>query len=304
MRLLATLALAGACVPGCLSFSVETNERDKGYDATWTAGKVEGKKAAVAAFVPEKGLTRDQWWRRKVTAMIEGVLLGAIPFPWDLRLCYSPAPITDVRHAFPAAAADPILGAQVAEVLKARGFAVEGLDAAAAADPQGQALVQKLCEQAKSKRCDLVYLVSVNEFTELRFKHDETQNGEVLFHDVATFTGNLYIPSTAVYDADGNRLLVRAREFERMFYTPLLMWGWMTPFSDQDGYDRQVAWLEKLAAKTGDDARRKLATYVVERDFNPAPKKDGAAPATPTPDAPKPEATKTAAAAGTPATRG
>ncbi len=265
----APLALAAFAGAGCITVPSETNDRSPDF-AAFTDGRAAGKKVALAAFSEDIDQTRDQWWRRKVCAMTEGLVLGVIPYPWDLRATYSPAPIT-LWSQFEAGKSDPAFGAKVKEALEKRSLAVEGLDPKSAG-MAGRVSVEKLIAMAKEKGCEGLYVVAYNEFDSVTFKNSEDTMGGVIQHNVSTFEGSTVVPSTAFFRVgDGSRLLVRAREHEKFFYAPLLSYGWLSPYHGEKGFQAWKEWFAKLASKDASEARQKAAAYVVERDFATTP---------------------------------
>jgi hypothetical protein len=266
MRLIAALALTALIAPGCFTLtSREVKERNSEFASQFEGEASKGKKIAVVALRVEKELKRDRWTRRKVAGAVEGLVLGLVPYPWDLRLAYSPGAI-DKGTTFPAAAADQGATDRLAEELKERGMEPVALDAAAAAS--GTTIsVAKLVEQAKAEGAAALYIVAFNEFVELRFKHGEDKSGDSILHEIYKLEGNVYVPSTAVFSDGGDRLLARAREHEKVFYAPMLTWGFRTDYSDDDDFDKQMEWLGKIAGTTPPQAAEKMAKYVVARDF-------------------------------------
>ncbi|MCI0343717.1 MAG: hypothetical protein L0216_21635 [Planctomycetales bacterium] len=261
----AALALATLAGAGCITVPSETNDRSPDF-APFTDARAAGRKVALVAFSQDIDQSRDQWWRRKVCAMTEGLVLGVIPYPWDLRATYSPAPIT-LWSEFEAGKSDPAFGAKVREALEKRSLSVEGLDPKSAG-MAGRVSVEKLVAMAREKGCEGLYVVAYNEFDSITFKNSEDTLGGVMQHNISTFEGSTVVPSTAFFRVgDGSRLLVRAREHERFFYAPLLSYGWLSPYHGEKGFQAWKEWFAKLASKDATEARQKAASYVVERDF-------------------------------------
>jgi hypothetical protein len=276
MRLLAVLGLLGTVASGCISVvDLAVDEKDPKFDGAYAAERAKGKKIAVAAVRVEKGLTRDQWFRRKLTAAVEGLVVGLIPYPWDLRAWYGPAPL-DAESRFPADGHDTQLVEAVVKALAGQGAEAVAVDASKAkGGPDGAITLQALQEQAKAAGAEALYVVAYNEFTELRFKNGEDRQGEEIFHEVYRLGGSannrVYIPSTALFSADGTRLLARARTHESIFYTPVLTWGWKTPFDGDGGFKKAVEFLGALAGRDGAEAAAKTAQFLVKRDFGGTP---------------------------------
>lgn len=282
MRLLAALALVAFFAPGCFTLaSSEVNERQPDF-AKLEGDASKGKKVGVVVLKAEKELKRDRWTRRKVAGAVEGLLLGVIPYPWDLRLAYSPGAI-DTFSTYPAEAADAGATGKLAEELKKRGMDPIVIDAATAKNEKGKIAVAKLIEAAKKAGAEALYVVAYNEFVELRFKHGEDKSGDSVLHEIYKLAGNVYVPSTAVFTASGGRVLARCSEHEKVFYAPMLTWGWRTDYSDDGKFDEQMEWLGAIAGTNPQQAAEKMSKYVVTRDFfkgkagddAPAPAEDG-----------------------------
>lgn len=274
MRLLAVLGLAATVGPGCISVvDLALDQKDPKFDAAYGADKAKGKKIAVAAVRVEKDLTRDQWFRRKLTAAVEGLVIGLVPYPWDLRAWYGPAPI-EPDSTWPGDGHDAQLAEAVAKALTERGAEATAVDAGKARS--GDAIPLKaLLEQAKAAGAEALYVVAYNEFTELRFKNGEDIQGEEIFHEIYKLGGaannRVYIPSVAVFAADGTRLLARARTHESIFYMPVLTWGWKTPFDGDGGFKKTLEFLGALSGRDAAEAAAKTAQFLVKRDFGAAP---------------------------------
>jgi hypothetical protein len=90
MRRLAILALPAVVllVSGCYTWSVHEEKEDIRYAEYLEEGK--GKPVGVGAFAHKTGLERNRWRRRKVFMAVSGSLFGLVPWPWDLRLVWSP----------------------------------------------------------------------------------------------------------------------------------------------------------------------------------------------------------------------
>ncbi len=276
MRLIAALALCAALAPGCFTLtSSEVNDRQPDF-AKLQGEASKGKKVAVVALRVAKELKRDRWTRRKVAGAVEGLLLGLVPYPWDLRLTYSPGAIGTLS-TFPAEAVDKDATQKLADEIEKRGMEPIIIDASKATNGQQRIAVGKLLEQAKKAGADALYVVAFNEFIELRFKHGEDKSGDSVLHEIYKLTGNIYVPSTAVFNDKGGRLLARASEYEKVFYAPMLTWGWRTDYSDDDNFDKQMEWLGAIAGTTPPQAAEKMAEYVVARDFFKGKKGDAPA---------------------------
>lgn len=276
MRRLAGLAFVATVASGCVSVvNLAVDQKDPKFDGAYAGEQAKGKKIAVAAVRVEQGLTRDQWFRRKLTAAVEGLVIGLIPYPWDLRAWYGPAPL-DAESRLPADGHDAQLAEAVAKALTEQGADATAVDAGQA--KSGDAITLKaLIEQAKAAGAEALYVVAYNEFVELRFKNGEDIQGEEIFHEVYKLGGaannRVYIPSTAMFAADGTRLLARARTHESIFYAPVLTWGWKTPFDGDGGFKKTLEFLGALSGRDGAEAAAKTAQFLLKRDFGaPAPK--------------------------------
>jgi len=280
MRLWAVLGLVATVASGCVSVvDLAVDQKDAKFEAGYHGEKAKGKKIAVAAVRAAKDLSRDQWFRRKLAAAVEGLVIGLIPYPWDLRAWYGPAPI-EADSTLPGDGHDAQLAEAVAKALGEHGAEATAVDASKARS--GDAITLKgLLEQAKAAGADALYVVVYHEFTELRFKNGEDRQGEEVFHEIYKLGGaannRVYIPSVAVFAADGTRLLARARTHESIFYTPVLTWGWKTPFDSDGGFKKTLEFLGALSGRDAAEAAAKTAQFLVKRDFGapPAPAAEG-----------------------------
>ncbi|MHC4778638.1 MAG: hypothetical protein ACYTFG_08710, partial [Planctomycetota bacterium] len=274
MKRLVTLALGATVLlaSGCISWSTNTETEDIVYAEFLEEG--EGKAVAVAAFAVDTGLERDRWGRRKVFMAVSGSLLGLVPYPWDLRLVWSPPPI-EKKSSLDGAVYDEDLTAALAERIEEQGFKAKPI-------PEGEdgTDIKKLIESAKEMDCEALYVVTYNEFTKLRFRERIRRFQGFLIHRVKTLTGSCIIPSVAMFMVkDGKRVMARSntgrrgQTLRRNFYQALATYGQSSPL---DGGARSVArFINRVSGIDIEDAREVAAEFMADRDFTPKPLLEG-----------------------------
>ena len=260
---------------GCITWSGGTDREEAEYPEFLREGK--GSAVGVAAFSDETGLTRNRWGRRKVFMAVSGSLFGIVPWPWDLRLVWSPSAIeedwTCKKIQF-----DETLSASIAARLEKHGF--KGV----VVDPRKSDGVETdlagLRKAASGAGCKALYLVSYNEFTRLKYRTELRTHQGYLYHRLKILEGSALIPSTALFLLPaGGRILARANTAQKgnvyvdYFWAPFFTFGRWTPM---DQASRAVErFIKEVSGKEIREARERCADFLAERDFTAQPEVPG-----------------------------
>ncbi|GEM_PF-3129639 len=261
---------------GCVSWPTGRDEEKPAYLAFLE--RSDQATIGVAAFQNDLGLERDRWGRRRVFLAVSGSLFGLVPWPWDLRLIWSPPPI-EAGAAFPASDFDPALASALAESLGTTGFRGRVIDPSTLeADPVP---VGDLVAAARDAGCDALYVVAYNEFVDLRFRTETRRHQGCLLHRIKRLTGSALVPSASLFfPGDAEPALVRAdtgrrgQVYTRNFWAPLCTLGRRSPLDG--GTDSLVAFIHEVSGVTLEEARERCALFLAERDFTPKPLPGGA----------------------------
>jgi hypothetical protein len=286
LRHLAWAAGAVLLLSGCFTFDIDTSVEEPGFPE-FVEKHTQKDIVGVAAFVCEEALTRDRYSARNVFSGVAGSTFGVTLYPWDLRLTRTPGPV-EIDTDFNVSQFDEVLTTELAINLKQKNFGAKIINPTEWETAKEQGIVEvrpeDLLAQAKEYGCHYLYVVCYNEYTKLRYAVDmKTYPNVGTYRRLKNLKGSVLLPSRAVFRvADQKRIFARAREFEKMFYMPLLSWGFISDI-DEDATDHEK-WFGKMSGKDISEARGNCALFLVETDFTRSSEQDTKSPTAPGPD--------------------